>query len=87
MILVYRPGKEKKGPDTFTRIYCQAISDSTLQQVHDSLYHPGITRMIHFVRSRNLPYSVDDIRKTISKCQVRAELKPQFYQSHGTLLI
>lgn len=36
--------------------------------------------MIHFVRSRNLPYSVDDVKATINNCSICAELKPKFFQ-------
>ena len=61
--IVYRPGKENIVADTFSRVYCSAINTDTLYKLHNALCHPGITRMIAFIRSRNLPFSVDDVRK------------------------
>ena len=40
-----------------------------------------------FVRSRNLPYSIDDVRKTISSCQSCAEIKPNFFKPPHVPLI
>ena len=34
--------------------------------------------MLHFVRSRNLPYSIDQIKGIISSCEVCNRIKPQF---------
>ena len=39
-----------------------------LMRIHTSLSHPGVTRM-HFVRSKNLPYSTEDVKKTCSSCR------------------
>ena len=37
--IIYRPGKDNKGPDTLSRIYCLAVSSNsnTLKYLHDSL--------------------------------------------------
>ena len=68
----YRPGNENVAPDT---------------EIHNQLCHPGITRMLHFVRSKNLPYSTEDVKKTCNSCQICAELKPRFYRADtGTLI-
>ena len=83
--VVYRPGKENKGADPFSRIQCSAISSNTLKELHNLLCHPGITRMLHFVKTRNLPFSIDDIKKVTSECQVCSELKPQFHKFQGKL--
>ena len=84
--IVYRPGKDSKGADTFTRMFCAAVNANKLQDLHNSLCHPDITRMMHFIRSRNLPYSLDDIKRMTSTCNVCLELKPQFCQSKGHLI-
>ena len=60
--IVYRPGKENVPPDPFSRSSCAVLGDS-LYQLHQSFCHPGITRMSHFVRVRNLPYSVEEIKR------------------------
>ena len=52
-----------------------------LVDLHSSLCHPGVTRLLHFVRSRNLPYSVDDVRRVTQACKVCSEVKPRFHRS------
>ena len=77
----YRPGKENVGPDTLTRAFCAAISasDSHLEALHKELCCPGVTRLWHFVRSKNLPYSLEDVKPCCSNCKTCAEIKPQFF--------
>ena len=36
---------------------------------------------MHFVRSRNLPFSVDDVRRITQACKVCSEIKPRFFRS------
>jgi hypothetical protein len=55
--------------------------------IHTALSHPGVTRMLHFIRSKNLPYSTEDVKKTCSSCRACAELKPQFYRQQAGVLI
>ena len=68
--IVYRPGIHNKGTDTFSRIKCPEISSNPLKELHNSLCHPEITRMSHFVRTRYLSFSMNDTKKTSSDCQV-----------------
>ena len=78
--IVYRPGAENVPPDTLSRAFSAAIpSAASLGELHNSLCHPGVTRMAHFVRTRNLPYSVTDVRQINKACQVCAEHKPRFH--------
>ena len=84
--IVYCPGKDNKGADTFSRIQCSAISSNGLKELHNSLCHPGTTRLSHFVRTRNLPFSMDDIKKTTSDYQVCFKLKPQFHKVQDKLI-
>ena len=48
----YRPGVDNVAPDAFTRAYCAALSDNHLVEIHKTLCHPGITRLLHFVNPR-----------------------------------
>ena len=68
----YRPGKDNVAPDSFTRAFTASLQTTSLSEIHVALCHPGFTWMLHFVRSKNLPYS--------TKVRVCAELKPQFYR-------
>ena len=71
--------------DTLSRDICCSLStESQLVEFHGSLCHPGVSRMAHFVRSRNLPYSVEDIRRVTSSCTICAKTKPQYFKPDKT---
>ena len=71
--IVYRPGTDNHVADTLSRNFSASMS-TDLTFLHESLCHPGITRMMHFVRSRNLPYSTEEVRKMTNQCQSCAEI-------------
>lgn len=84
----YRPGPENVVPDALSRpCYAAATSKLDLTILHKTLCHPGITRLLHFVRSRNLPFSADDVKTVVSACDICAKLKPSFYRPSSTTLI
>ena len=85
--IVYRSGKMNSVPDELWRAFCASIHDNTLRELHDSLRHPGVTRLNNFVRVKNLPYSTDEIRRVVSQCRVCSELKPNFYKPQKSELI
>ena len=86
-IIEYRPGKNNIAPDTLTRAYCASTNGSNLMKLHEDLCHPGVTRLMHYVKSKNLPFSTEDIKNTCSSCRTCAELKPQFYKFPGNKLV
>lgn len=47
-----RPGKENVVPDAFTQVFCcsTVFTPSTLTEFHDGFCHPGVTRLLHFIR-------------------------------------
>ena len=75
----YRPGKLNVGPDTLTRAFCASISSSNLHDIHKSLCCPGVTRLYHFVKQKNLPYSMTDVKRVCESCQTCAEFQPKFF--------
>lgn len=86
--VVYRPGKENQAADAFSRSVCGATPSSTdLKHLHDSLCHPGITRLMHFVRARNLPFSLDEVKNITANCRVCSEVKPRFFRPLNVKLI
>ena len=85
--IVYRAGKLNAAADTLSRAYCASLSFSTLYEIHAGLCHPGVTRTYHFVKSKNLPFSLEDVRKMISNCRICAEIKPCFFKTPETHLI
>ena len=89
--IVYRAGRDNITPDLFSRsyTYCSVAcrDQRSLAAIHDALCHPGVTRLLHFVKSKNLPYSVDDVKRVVSSCRICAECRPNFYQPERTHLI
>ena len=85
--IVYRAGKFNMAPDTLSRVYCASVTLNYLHHIHCVLCHPGVTRMYHYVRAKNLPYSLDEIRKMTANCNVCAEVKPRFIKTPETHLI
>ena len=86
--IMYRPGAENVPPDTLSRAFCSTIpSAGALGELHNSLCHPGVTRMFHFVKTRNLPYSIEDVRQMTKACRACAEHKPRFYSPAQAHLI
>ena len=85
--IVYRCGEENIPADALSRVKCLSMSIDKLRDVHESLCHPGETRMAHFVKVRNLPFSIDQIRQIIRSCQACSECKPQYYRSAPMNLI
>ena len=83
----YRPGVQNIAPDALTRVTCVVMSHYDLKELHKNTCHSGSRRLSHYVRSKNLPFSVEDVKKVCSSCPTCAELKPQFYNlSQGTLI-
>lgn len=83
----FRPGKENAAADCLSRVTASMPSYDSLKEIHSALCHPGITRMTHLVRARNLPYSIDDIKKTVSNCNVCAKIKPNYYKPSNPPLV
>jgi len=64
----YRPGSGNVATDALSRI-CGVIGrPGDLSGLHESLGRPGITRFLHFLRSINLPFSIEEIRQTCAQC-------------------
>ena len=75
----YRPGRLNESPDALSRV-CATTITPNLKTIHEDLCHPGVTRLLHFIKSRNLPFSVEEVRSVIRSCTACAECKPRFYQ-------
>ncbi|CAG2205734.1 unnamed protein product [Mytilus edulis] len=67
--------------------YCSSSSSDSLYELHSALCHLGINRLLHFVRSKNLPFSVDDVKRTIKQCQICAKVKPQYAKPNASPLV
>lgn len=87
--IVYRPGKRNYVADALSRasgITAPLFQVNDLMRIHESLCHPGVQRLNHIVRQRNLPFSVEEVRSVIHRCETCAKLKPNFIKHQGTLI-
>ena len=82
----YREGKSNTVPDSFPRAYC-ATAATSLEDIHAQLCHSGVSRLLHFVKTKNLPFSTQNVRNVCANCRICAELKPNFYKSQNNSLI
>ncbi|CAB0003003.1 unnamed protein product [Nesidiocoris tenuis] len=90
-VTLTRPGKQNSAADALSRVKTHTVSavhsDSDLMMLHIALCHPGVTRFAHWVRVKNLPYSIEDVRRVTSSCDTCKELKPQFFKSDPGVLV
>ena len=84
----YHSGRDNVPCDTLSRACAfSASSPPPLDEIHASLCHPGVTRLYHFVRSKNLAYSLEDVKRICSQCSICSMLKPRFYKPPPAKLI
>lgn len=84
--IMYRPGKENHVADTLSRV-CASIESrkSRLLFLHETMCHPGVTRMYHWLKIKNLPYTVDEVRAMTANCRICAEIKPRYFKNPDPL--
>ena len=85
----FRPGRDNLSADAFSRV-CGASSSTqslSVEQLHNDLCHPGVRRLLHFIRAKNLPLSTVEVRKACLQCRSCAEVKPRFYKGGENALI
>ena len=85
--IIYRAGEENIPADALSRVKSMSLTLDKLHELHESLCHPGVARMTHFVKSRNLPFSVDDVKRMTQACKQCRECKPQYYSPEPSHLI
>ena len=76
--IIYRCGKENIPANILSQLNCVTMNLKKLQDLHNSLCHPGATRLAHFVKQRNLPFSLDQVQQVVPLCTVCAEIKSNF---------
>ena len=81
----YHKGCDNVSADALSRL--ASLENKTCQQLHRDLAHAGITRLYEYVQRYKLPFSVQEVRKTVTDCQTCALWKPKFYQPPKQQLI
>ena len=85
--IIYRAGEENVPADTLSRVICMNLSLDKLYELHQSLCHPGVARMAHFVKVRNLPFSIEEIKQMTRSCKTCSECKPQYHRPEPAQLV
>lgn len=78
--ILYREGKQNIPADTLSRL-CSIWNNpksKVLLRIHESLCHPGITRMYHYVKSKHLDFTLEEVREMVNACHICCEVKPRF---------
>ena len=60
--IAYRAEKFNAAEDRMSRIYCANSNFLSLHEINAGLCHPGITRTYRFIKMKNFPYSIDEVR-------------------------
>ena len=84
--IVHRPDRENVDPDTLFRV-CAVSGSMFSKKVQENLGHHGVTRLLHLVKIKNLPFSLNYVTTTCSQCRTCAEIKPRFYIPEAQKLI
>jgi len=84
----YWPGKLNVAADRLSRSTCASVQQSlSLQELHERLRHPGLRGVHHYVRQKNLPFALQDVKHVCNNCKVCAEIKPCFDKLAGDPII
>ena len=78
--VIHKPGKLNVTPDALSRICGSILSEKdqlNLNGIYQTLGHPRVIRLHHFVESKNLPYSMQEVKEV---CRLYTELKPRFLE-------
>ena len=88
-VTAFRPGRDNMVAGTFSRVYYLAFNTNTLYQLHNSLRHPGIMRILAFIRSRNLPIFNQTEKTAVSIKSVILEIQIEilFLNIAGTKIL
>jgi len=59
----YRLGKLNVAADCLSKSTCASVQQSlSLQELHERVCHPGIRRLDHYVRQKNLPFALQNVK-------------------------
>jgi len=76
--IIFRAGKYNTAPDTLSRAYCANVAQTLLYDIHTALCHPGVTRLYHYIKTKNLPFNLNEIREMTASCRICCRIELNF---------
>ena len=76
----YRPGPLNKQADALSRTTAAMKPSIDLNALHNVLAHPGVARFWEYVQRYKLPYSLEEVREVVGKCETCCHCKPKFFK-------
>ena len=79
--IIYRPGKLKFAPDTLSRVIFASVAIPSLKlltNLHESMCHPGIILLAHYVKVKSLPFLLNDVKNVTQACKNFSKVKASF---------
>ena len=61
--ICYHPECYNIVTNALSHVDCNASFDQSLKKLHDDLCYPGITRLLHYVHSKNMPFSTGEVKE------------------------
>ena len=58
---------------------------TSLKELHESLCHPGVTRLAHYVKIKKLPFSIKDVKIVVQDCKDCSEIKASFLKLQNSI--
>ena len=85
----YRPGTDSIVAHALTRdpnstAMCDSYVSASKRNVdelkilHVEMCYPGVKRLYHLVKARNLPFALREVEEVCQNCKTCCELKPKF---------
>ena len=81
------PGKNSVATDTLPRLFCGSVSSWSLKDIPERMCLQRVVRMLHFVWTKNSPFSTEYVKKICATCWTFVEAKPLFHRLTENILI
>lgn len=86
-IIKFSPGQENLPAAALSRLCSATSRPDSLEKIPKSLCHPGITRLFHHIKLKNLSYSLNDVKSVGFQCPVCTKFKPRCFRPPASHLI
>ena len=87
--VIHKPGKLNVTPDALSQICGSILPEKdclNLNGIHQTLDHIEDVQLHHILKSKNLSYSMEEVKEVDRLCQICAELKPRYFRKEEALI-